>query len=99
MDEDLDQELQNLKSINSKKDNPEYKYKNKNNSSPIFNTTQDQNEDSGTFNPDLKLVYSDTNNDSISIHESNNFNFSKLKSPEYYNRNEVKDNNHDIENN
>jgi len=43
MDEDLDQELQNLKSINSKKDNPEYKYKhnNKNNSSPIFNTTQD----------------------------------------------------------
>jgi len=39
MDEDLDQELQNLKSINSKKDNPDYRYKNNNISSPIFNPT------------------------------------------------------------
>lgn len=72
MDEDLDQELQNLKSINSKKDNPEYKQQN-NTSSPIFRQTRDYNQDSGTFNPDLKLVYSDTNNDSISIHGSRDF--------------------------
>jgi len=70
MDEDLDQELQNLKSINSRKGqkdsiNRNNKSPNKN-SSPINRQLIDYNEDSGTFNPDLKLVYSDTN-ESISI--------------------------------
>jgi hypothetical protein len=53
MDEDLDQELQNLKSINSKKDLDTNLNRT---SSPIYQPSRDYNEESGTFNPDLKLI-------------------------------------------